>query len=408
MSVEEHVIPIVEERVRVDKRLRVRARLRLRIRRDDTREIVRLDLRKQTVSVTRTPRNIALDVFPSPRVEGATLIVPIVEERLVVQRKLFLVEELRLELHLRQEPVEAPVVLRRIRADVLRTEDEETVMDRMTTDRTITAFFRNRNDAEKAGRELTAIGVSDVEIHAEDGGHKHNGGLFGFLGKLFIPDDDKRAYGEGLRRGNALMTVRLDETQADAAIDVLERSDALDLEASEAEWRNEISGSAAQTFSDGDSSIGATSVTSDDATLRTSDTTLRTDDASFGERRRGDETVIPVVEEQLRVGKREVGRGGVRVRSYIIETPVEEQVSLRREHVEIERRPATHQSADAQNLLQEGDIELMETEEVAVVAKEAVVTEEVVVRREAEERVETVRDTVRRTEVDVEDTRDKR
>ena len=51
------------------------------------------------------------------------------------------------------------------------------------------------------------------------------------------------------------------------------------------------------------------------------------------------EDVIPVAEEELRVRKREVSGGRVRVRSYLVETPVQEQVNLRQEHVSIERRP---------------------------------------------------------------------
>jgi stress response protein YsnF len=50
---------------------------------------------------------------------------------------------------------------------------------------------------------------------------------------------------------------------------------------------------------------------------------------------------IPLVEEELRVGKREVNRGGARVRSYVREVPVHEQVSLREEHVDVERRPVS-------------------------------------------------------------------
>jgi uncharacterized protein (TIGR02271 family) len=119
-----------------------------------------------------------------------------------------------------------------------------------------------------------------------------------------------------------------------------------------------------------------------------------------------DEEAIPIVEERLTVGKREVNRGRVRVRSYVVETPVQEQVALRQEHVEIERhavnRPVT--AAD-EALFRDRTIEATESAEEAVVAKEARVVEEVVVRKEAEERVQTVQDKVRRTEVEVEDER---
>ena len=111
---------------------------------------------------------------------------------------------------------------------------------------------------------------------------------------------------------------------------------------------------------------------------------------------------IPVVEETLRVGKREVSGGRVRVRSYVVETPVEEQVTLRQEHVDVQRRAVDRPVTDADRLFQDRTIEATETSEEAVIAKEARVTEEVVIRKDAEQRTETVRDTVRRTEVEVE------
>jgi uncharacterized protein (TIGR02271 family) len=111
---------------------------------------------------------------------------------------------------------------------------------------------------------------------------------------------------------------------------------------------------------------------------------------------------IPVVEETLRVGKRAVSGGRVRVRSYVVETPVEEQVTLRTEHVDVERRPVDRPVTDADRLFQDRTIEATETSEEAVVAKEARVTEEVIIRKDTEQHTETVRDTVRRTEVEVE------
>jgi len=119
----------------------------------------------------------------------------------------------------------------------------------------------------------------------------------------------------------------------------------------------------------------------------------------------GDE-YIPIAEERLTVGKRAVRGGRVRVRSYVVETPVEEQVALRQEHVDVERRTVNRPvTAADEALFQERTIEASETSEEAVVAKEARVKEELVVRKDAEERVQTVSDTVRRTEVEVEDER---
>lgn len=115
------------------------------------------------------------------------------------------------------------------------------------------------------------------------------------------------------------------------------------------------------------------------------------------------EIVVPIIEEQLRVGKRTVESGGARIQTGIKEIPVETEVNLREERVRVERhavdRPATN--ADLQTF-GEGEIELTEHSEVAVVAKEARVVEEISIGKEVTEREETIRDTVRRTDVEIE------
>ncbi|HEX8746221.1 MAG TPA: YsnF/AvaK domain-containing protein [Pyrinomonadaceae bacterium] len=116
---------------------------------------------------------------------------------------------------------------------------------------------------------------------------------------------------------------------------------------------------------------------------------------------RDKEAVIPVVEEELRVGKREVEKGGVRVTSKVTETPVEEEVRLREEHVNVERRPVDRPVSSADNAFREGTIEVTERAEEAVVAKNARVVEEVVVNKDVNKRTEQVRDVVHRTDVDV-------
>ncbi len=113
-------------------------------------------------------------------------------------------------------------------------------------------------------------------------------------------------------------------------------------------------------------------------------------------------TVIPVVEEELAVGKREVDRGGIRVYKRVVEEPVSADVVLREEHVVVDRRPVDR--AVTESDLRGGDrtLELTETAEEAVVGKTARVVEEVRFGKETTEHTETIRDTVRHTEVDVE------
>ena len=116
-----------------------------------------------------------------------------------------------------------------------------------------------------------------------------------------------------------------------------------------------------------------------------------------------DQVSAKVIEENLEVGKRVEQTGGARLRSRIVERPVEASVRLREEHVTVDRRPVDRPATDADfNAFKEGTVEVTESAERAVVAKEARVVEEVTLGKEVSEREETIHDTVRKTEVDVE------
>ncbi len=112
---------------------------------------------------------------------------------------------------------------------------------------------------------------------------------------------------------------------------------------------------------------------------------------------------VPVVEEELQVGKRRVLRGGVRVYSRVVEQPVQESVNLQEEHVRVDRRKVDR-PASAEDFAgnREQVIEVQEFAEQPVVSKQARVVEEVRVGKETTQRTENVSDTVRHTEVHVE------
>ncbi|GEO18983.1 DUF2382 domain-containing protein [Microvirga aerophila] len=112
------------------------------------------------------------------------------------------------------------------------------------------------------------------------------------------------------------------------------------------------------------------------------------------------EEVIPLAEETLIVGKETVTSGTTTVRRFVVETPVEQQVSLYDEKVIVERRKPVTDAVTGETLT-ELTIEMVETSEVPVVGKGVKVREEVVVRRERTRRVETVRDSVRRDEIEI-------
>ena len=113
-----------------------------------------------------------------------------------------------------------------------------------------------------------------------------------------------------------------------------------------------------------------------------------------------EEEVIPLAEETLIVGKHTVNSGTTTVRRYVVEVPAEQQVTLYDEKVVVERRRPVTDEATGETLT-ELTVEMVETSEVPLVAKGVKVREEVVVRRERTKRVETVRETIRRDEVEI-------
>ena len=113
------------------------------------------------------------------------------------------------------------------------------------------------------------------------------------------------------------------------------------------------------------------------------------------------EVTVPVVKEDVQVGKRDVQSGTARVQSRVTEQAVEQQIPLREEHVQVEQRAADRPATpeEVQQAFQEKTVEMTETHEEPVVTKQPRVTGEVTVRKEAGQRTETIRETVRGTEV---------
>ena len=118
----------------------------------------------------------------------------------------------------------------------------------------------------------------------------------------------------------------------------------------------------------------------------------------------GDE-VIPIIEERLDVGKREVSHGKLSVHSHVVETAVTERVTLRTESVQVDRRPVDRAVEALQDPFRDRTIELEEFAEEAIVSKDVRVIEEISLRKEIHDRTETVHDTLRHTEVEIDDGR---
>jgi uncharacterized protein (TIGR02271 family) len=263
--------------------------------------------------------------------------------------------------------------------------------------RTITAYFDSVQAAEQAAFDL-AKGVPGVRGQVFDTRNAAS------LDNLSLPEGDATLVREGFRRGGGVVHAEVPDGRFDEVANVLEASGAVDLDALEAEWRKEgwIGSTTGATTGTTTATTGV-SMGASGATVALSGTAAGNEAQQLGA---AGEERIPIVEERLRVGKREVGHGRVRIRSYVVETPVQEQVTLHEERVNVERRTVDRPLTGADEaLFQERVIEATEIAEEAVVAKEARVVEEVALRKTAEERTETVRDTVRRTEVEVEDDR---
>lgn len=115
-------IPIIQEEARVSKRTVATERVSVRTSVEEQNVIARDELRREQVEVTRVPVDREVAEVPLVRTEGDITIVPVFEERLVIEKRLFLVEELHLRRSSAIEQVEMPVTLRRTRVDVERTE----------------------------------------------------------------------------------------------------------------------------------------------------------------------------------------------------------------------------------------------------------------------------------------------
>ena len=220
------------------------------------------------------------------------------------------------------------------------------------------------------------------------------GGIIGALTHLGVPKDQAEYYAEGVRRGGTLVTVTTGDENAQRAVDIMNGAGAVDIDARGTDYRTGGYAGYTQT---------APAYTHDEIVQERSTYQPPAHTTNTGTVNTGGETVIPIVEEELAVGKRQVQGGGARIHTYITEKPVSEQVTLREEQVIVDRRPVDRTATDADMAFKEQSFEVTETSEVPVVSKTARVVEEVVVGKTATERTETVSDTVRRTDVDVEE-----
>jgi uncharacterized protein (TIGR02271 family) len=234
----------------------------------------------------------------------------------------------------------------------------------------IVALFGKRADADKAVKALVTAGVAANEISMFDsqrltaeGKASHttlkDHGLWRRLFGATVQEHEALIYKDTVENGGVVVSARVEGLKAEPMLAVLEKYHPLDL-------------------------------------------TERTELLLADARAKGHDEVVRLVEEQLEVGKRAVVNGTTRVRRFVVERPVEAQVTLHEEHAEVLRRAVAEPSFLASVDWSEKTIEVEETVEEAVVNKRARVSEEVVIRKTGSDRVDTVRDTVRKQEIEVE------
>lgn len=234
---------------------------------------------------------------------------------------------------------------------------------------TLVAVYDSTKDATEAVRDLEACGVrrEDIEVHNRDAAaaHEKTGQGGSFWSSLFgsEAERDRDVYDRSVATGGQVVAVRAHDEDVEAVTTILDRNGAVDI----------------------DERAAAHGGTAPETT-----------------RPAAKEGRMDLAQEQLEVGKRESGRGVTRLRRYAVETPVEEKVALRDERVRVDRRPVDRAVAPGDDAFSEKTVEASEVHEEPVASKKARVVEEVGLKKEGGERVETVRDTVRHDEVEVE------
>jgi uncharacterized protein (TIGR02271 family) len=236
---------------------------------------------------------------------------------------------------------------------------------------TVIGIFEHADQAQEAktyllanGFESSNVDLSSGQSHLTDVSSGEDEGtgskISGFFKNLFDDDDESTSHIHAASNGTTVTVHTRTDQESQQAAQILDNFGALDVNESYERQR----------------------------TASTGDTT----------------GTISVIQEDLQVGKKEVETGGVRLRSRIVERPVEETVRLREEHVHVERTPVNRVATEADfAAFQEGTIEVTEHAEIPVVAKEARVVEEISLDKQVSEREEIISDTVRHTEVDTED-----
>jgi uncharacterized protein (TIGR02271 family) len=262
----------------------------------------------------------------------------------------------------------------------------------MMTEQTIVAVYDKLTDADAAVRDLEAASVPSQAISRHEGRTEAATTTpvreEGFWARLFgsEPDHDTSIYDRSIESGSSVVAVRVSSEHVDHVSSILETHHPIDLDERSAHYR----------------ASGTTTTTPTSSMSAPAPTTPTMGTAHTSAAAASENGTVQLAEETLAVGKRAVSGATTHIRRFAVETPVQEQVSLRDETVTLERHAVTDGRPVGATDFADKSIEMTETSEEAVVSKTAHVVEEVNLRKDVTDRVETVKDTVRRDEVEIE------
>jgi len=264
----------------------------------------------------------------------------------------------------------------------------------MTYEKVVTVYDTLPH-AEKAVSILKAAGYQEDDISvvnqrtlAASGAHEVDIREPGLWRRLFgsnVLDHEATVYGRAIEGGGVVVTVRVPPEEVPRVMGLLDTHEPVDV-LERAAKVGAVPANLART-------AATAAVTAVPATAAAK--------AVAAAAKPDSSDVIRLAEEQLNVGKRLVQEGTTRIRRFVTEKPVEASVTLHEEHAQVLRRAIGDPDYIADVDWSDKTIEVVESAEQAVVSKSARVVEEVIVRKEGTDHVETVRDKVRRQQVDV-------
>ena len=259
---------------------------------------------------------------------------------------------------------------------------------------TVVAVYDSDEHAREAVRALVGAGVPPNAISQHAPSEMTNNAITtpaparetGFWASLFggepDTDHDAHVYDRSLAGGSTVVSVQVPGQSVHQVVEILERYSPVDID-------------------ERASTYNVTKTTTTTTATPVAAKTKTPAPTAKAEVRKAEGDTIQLAEESLSVGKRVVNRGTTRIRRYVVETPVEEQVTLHSEKVIVERHPVAGSLTATAADFSEKTLEMTETDEQAIVGKSSRIYEEVGLRKEASDRTETVRDTVRREEVEI-------